>query len=200
MTLIIVTTVDRGITDGCFVYVTKQDVAGISLAQSSATLKINSTLSLKPIISPTNASNQTIIWSSGNENVAKVSDSGVITAIAAGTSGIMGRTVDGNYLVYCIVYVSEQVDSITLNQNSLKVKLGDPSVILSAKVMPENQKAKNVTWTSSNPMVANVDSNGKVTPTSGGTTTITATSVDDTTKKATCSVTVLQSATGVIIN
>ncbi|MBX4268101.1 Ig-like domain-containing protein [Clostridium estertheticum] len=200
MTLIIVTTVDRGITDACFVNVTKQDIAKMTLNKNSATLKIKSTLALKPDILPTNASNKTIIWSSGNEDVASVSDDGIVTAIKAGTAGIIGRSVEGNHLVYCIVYVPEQVDNIILNQNSLKFKLGDSSVNLSAVVMPENQKVKRVTWTSSNPMVANVDSNGRVTPTSGGTTTITATSMDDTTKKATCSVTVLQPATGVIIN
>ena len=190
MTLIVATTVDRGNTDGCVVNVTKQDVAGISLAQSSETLKIKSTLTLKPVISPTNASNQTIIWSSGNENVAKVSDAGVVTAIASGTSGIMGRTVDGNYLVYCIVYVPQVVDSITLSQNSIKYDLGDAAVTLSAKLMPDNLSIKEVTWTSSNYSIANVDSNGKVTPMSGGTATITVTSIYDKTKKATCSVTV----------
>ncbi|MBX4263958.1 Ig-like domain-containing protein [Clostridium estertheticum] len=200
VTLIIATTVDRGIMDACVVNVTKQDIAKMTLNKNSATLKIKSTLALKPDILPTNASNKTIIWSSGNEDVASVSDDGIVTAIKAGTAGIIGRSVEGNHLVYCIVYVPEQVDNIILNQNSLKFKLGDSSVNLSAVVMPENQKVKRVTWTSSNPMVANVDSNGRVTPTSGGTTTITATSMDDTTKKATCSVTVLQPTTGVIIN
>ncbi|MBU3158245.1 Ig-like domain-containing protein [Clostridium frigoris] len=200
VTLIVVTTVDRGIMDARLVFVTKQDITQITLAQNSATLKIKSTLVLKPYILPINASNQTIIWSSGNEGVASVSDKGIVTALSTGTAGIIGRSVEGNHLVYCIVYVPEQVDNIILNQSSLKFKLGDSSIILSAKVMPENQKVKHVTWTSSNPIVANVDSNGKVTPTSGGTTTITATSMDDTTKKATCSVTVLQPATGVIIN
>ncbi|MBW9170430.1 Ig-like domain-containing protein [Clostridium estertheticum] len=200
VTLIIATTVDRGIMDACVVNVTKQDIAKMTLNKNSATLKIKSTLALKPDILPTNASNKTIIWNSGNEDVASVSDDGIVTAIKAGTAGIIGRSVEGNHLVYCIVYVPEQVDNIILNQNSLKFKLGDSSVNLSAVVMPENQKVKRVTWTSSNPIVANVDSNGRVTPTSGGTTTITATSMDDTTKKATCSVTVLQPATGVIIN
>ena len=199
MTLIIVTTVDRGIMDACLVYVTKQDISEMTLTQNSATLKIKSTLTLKPDILPTNASNKTIIWSSGNSTVAKVSDAGVVTAIAPGTAGIIGRTVDGNYLTFCIVYVPEQVDSVTLSQSSIKFRLGDASVILLAKIMPENRIIKHVTWTSSNPIVAYVDSTGKVIPVSGGTTVITATSVDDTTKKATCSVTVEQPATGVII-
>ena len=199
MTLIIVTTVDRGIMDACLVFVTKQDISQMTLTQNSATLKIKSTLTLKPDILPTNASNKTIIWSSGNENVAKVSSMGVVTALTPGTSGIIGRSVEGNHLIYCIVYVPEQVDSVTLSQSSIKFRLGDASVILLAKIMPENRIIKHVTWTSSNPIVAYVDSSGKVIPVSGGTTVITATSVDDTTKKATCSVTVEQPATGVII-
>ncbi|MFT5872949.1 MAG: hypothetical protein ACI8WT_001890 [Clostridium sp.] len=199
MTLIVVTTVDRGIMDACLVYVVKQDISEMTLSQNSATLKINSTLTLKPDIRPTNASNKTIIWSSGNENIAKVSGEGVVTALAPGTAGIIGRTVEGNHLIYCIVYVPEQVDSVTLSQSSIKFRLGDASVILLAKIKPENLTVKHVRWTSSNPIVAYVDSSGKVTPVSGGTTVITATSVDDTTKKAACSVTVVQPATGVII-
>jgi len=200
MTLIIVTTVDRGIVDACLVNVTKLDMTEISLAQNSANLKIKSSLTLKPVILPENASNKTVIWSSGNEVVAKVSGDGVVTALSSGVAGIIGRTVDGNHIVYCIVYVPQQVDSITLSQSSIKYNLGDAALTILAKIMPENSSVKHVTWTSSNPIVANVDSNGKVTPISGGTTIITASSVDDTSKKATCSVTVLQPATGVIIS
>jgi len=200
MTVIVVKTMDGEYADVCIVNVTKKDVTGINLIQNQATLKIKSTLTLKPVITPLDASNKVVIWSSGNSTVAKVSDVGVVTAIAPGTAGIIGRTVDGNYLTFCIVYVPEQVDSVTISKNIIKFKLGDATITLLAKIMPENRIIKHVTWTSSNPIVAYVDSSGKVTPVSGGTTVITATSVDDTTKKATCSVTVVQPATGVIIN
>ena len=199
MTLIVVKTVDGGNIDSCIVNVKKQEVTGMSLNINGSTLKIGSSLTLKPVITPLDASNKSIIWSSGNETVAKVSEAGVVTAITPGTVGIIGRTMDGNYLVYCIVYVPEQVDSITLSQNSIKFRLGDAALTLLAKIMPDNSSVKRVTWTSSNPVVANVDSSGKVTPVSGGTTVITATSVDDPSKKVTCSVTVVQPATGVII-
>ena len=199
MTLIVVKTVDGGNVDSCIVNVKKQEVTGMSLNINGSTLKIGSSLTLKPVITPLDASNKSIIWSSGNETVAKVSEAGVVTAITPGTVGIIGRTMDGNYLVYCIVYVPEQVDSITLSQNSIKFRLGDAALTLLAKIMPDNSSVKRVTWTSSNPVVANVDSSGKVTPVSGGTTVITATSVDDPSKKVTCSVTVVQPATGVII-
>ena len=200
VSVIVVKTVDGGHADVCIVNVTKQGVTGISLNQNQSILKIKSTLTLTPIISPLDASNKAVIWSSGNENVATVSEEGVVTAVAAGTSGIIVKTVDGNYLTYCIIYVLEQVDSITLSQNSINLDVGGVAVTLYAKVMPDNLKVKDVTWASSNNSIANVDWKGKVTPVSGGTAVITATSNSDKTKQATCSVTVVQHATGVIIS
>ena len=98
--------------------------------------------------------------------------------------------MDGDHLIYCLIYVPEVIDSITLSQNSLKFNLGDAAVVLSAKIMPDNLSIKDIIWTSSNYGIANVDSKGKVTPKVGGNAVITATSVYDKTKKATCSVTV----------
>ena len=181
--LIVVRTVDGGHVDGCLVTVTENDLKEITLTPNIVTLKIKSTYTLKPNANPPDASNKTVIWSSGNENIANVSDAGTVTAIAAGTAGIIGRTVDGNHLIYCLVYVPEEINSITLSSNSLKFNLGDATVALSAKIMPDNISVKGITWTSSNYGIANVDSKGKVTPMSGGTAIITATSTYDKTKK-----------------
>ena len=58
---------------------------------------------------------------------------------------------------------------------------------ITATVKPDNATNKTVTWNSSDPSVATVDQNGKVTALLEGTTTITAKAGD---KTATCSVTV----------
>ncbi len=80
------------------------------------------------------------------------------------------------------------VTNVTLNKTSLTLTEGG-SETLTAKVDPENASNKAVSWTSSNPNVASVE-NGKVTAKTAGTAVITVASVADSTKKATCNVTV----------
>ena len=63
-------------------------------------------------------------------------------------------------------------------------------ITLTATVNPSNATDKSLTWKSSNPNVATVDSNGKVHAVAYGTAVISATSVQDPTKVAKCTVTV----------
>ncbi len=200
--LIKVQTVDGSCADACFVTVTKEDVTGITLKKYQATLKIGATVTISPVIAPTNASDKSVTYSSSNPSIANVSAAGVITATAVGNSTISVQTVDRGYttLFFVSVPATAVTTSITLNKSSLTFNnITDPSVTLTAVLRPNTLSVKTVMWTSSNSSVASVDSNGKVTPESGGTAVITATSLFDTTKKATCNVTVVQHATGVTI-
>ena len=79
------------------------------------------------------------------------------------------------------------VSSVSLNKTSLTLDIGDTET-LSAFVAPEDATNRSVIWTSSNTSVATVDGSGKVTAVSYGTVTITATSVSNASKKATCTV------------
>ncbi|MFA7032869.1 MAG: Ig-like domain-containing protein, partial [Bacilli bacterium] len=80
-------------------------VTGVSLNESSVTLNINDTVTLIATISPDNASNKNISWSSSNEEVATVID-GVVTAIKAGNAIITVTTSDGSFTDTCEVTVS----------------------------------------------------------------------------------------------
>lgn len=80
------------------------------------------------------------------------------------------------------------VTGVTVAPASLALTEGDSSM-LTATVAPDNATNKTVTWTSSNPAVATVDANGKITAVAAGTATITATT-EDGGKTATCAVTV----------
>ena len=199
--LIKVQAVDGVVSDFCFVTVTKQDVTGITLKKNGATLKIGGTTTISPVVAPTDASNKSVTYSSSNPSVANVTAAGVITATAIGNSIITVQTVDRGYTTLFFVSVPATPPNviITLNKSSLKFNVGDSPVTLSANVKPNNLTVKDVNWTSSNNKVASVDSKGNVTPESGGTAVITATSLFDTTKKATCNVTVVQHATGITI-
>lgn len=88
-------------TDGSNVYKTAkvtvtQDVTKIELDKTSATITAESTLCLQPAITPSNASNKTLTWSSSNTKVAQVSSDGVVTALQSGTAIITCTSTDGS--------------------------------------------------------------------------------------------------------
>lgn len=85
-------------------------------------------------------------------------------------------------------YNYTHVDSITLDKTTASIKKGETTT-LTATINPTNAFIKNVTWSSSNPSIATVDNNGKVTALAVGITNITVTTMDGN-KVATCALTV----------
>lgn len=77
------------------------------------------------------------------------------------------------------------VSSFLLNPESLTLEVGE-SITIVATFEPENATNKTLTWTSSDPSIATVDENGKVTAIEVGTATITAVSKDYNAKQAEC--------------
>ncbi|MGE5417064.1 MAG: Ig-like domain-containing protein [Acidobacteriota bacterium] len=168
-------------------------VTSVTLNQTSLSLNTGSTATLTATVAPSNATNKNVSWSSSNTGVATV-DNGIVTAVAAGTSTITVQTEDGGFTADCSVTVTSPnvpVTGLTLNKNGLMLTAGGQPVALQANVAPANATNKNVTWKSSNPKVATVDSNGVVKPIKQGFALITATT-QDAGFKAYCFVTVIK--------
>lgn len=145
-------------------------VTGISVNKTTLSLKTGETASLTATVSPSNATDKTVTWSSSSTKVATVSG-GKVTAVAAGTATITAKA--GNKTATCSVTVSNAtvaVTSISLSRTSLTLSSGDTAT-LTATVYPDNATDKNVVWTSDNEAVATVN-NGVVTAVSAGTTII----------------------------
>ena len=81
-------------------------VTGVSVSPTSATLNVGATKTLTATVSPSNASNKNVTWSSSNANVAKVSTGGVVTGVSAGSATITVKTADGNKTATCAVTVA----------------------------------------------------------------------------------------------
>ena len=165
----------------------------ISLNKTSATVTEGNTLQFTATVLPTNATNRTVTWTSSDEAVAEVDDTGLVTAVAPGEATITATTTDGtNLSANCDLTVQQNIvyaASISLNKTSANVTAGN-TLQLTATVLPTNTTNKTVTWTSSNTLVATVSSSGQVTAKSSGSATITATTTDGTNLSATCAVTV----------
>ena len=136
---------------------------------------------------------QELMWTSSDESVATVSQSGLVSAVAFGHAVITATTIDGTDLsASCDVTVLpvQQAESIQLNVTTAGLNEGS-TLQLTATVLPEECDIKTVIWASNNPSVATVDSNGLVTTHSVGTATITATTIDGSNLSTTCTVTLL---------
>ncbi|MBR2894205.1 MAG: S-layer homology domain-containing protein [Oscillospiraceae bacterium] len=82
-------------------------VQGVALNQNTITLTTTDTTeALIATVTPRNATNHTVNWTSSDPNVAMVSDTGVITAMSNGTATITVTTVDGNFSTSCEVTVN----------------------------------------------------------------------------------------------
>jgi len=169
-------------------------VTGVTLSSQSLTLNTGNTSTLTATVSPSNATNKNVTWSTSNSSVATVSSSGVVTAVGKGTANITVTTADGGYTATCSVTVNQPVTGVSLNVQSLALNTGDTST-LTATVSPSNANNKNVTWSTSNSSVATV-SNGVVTAVADGIATITVTTVDGG-YTATCQVTVTTPVTSI---
>ena len=110
----------------------------------------NQTVTLTATVTPSNATNKSVMWTSSNTDVATVSSTGVVTAVADGTATITATTADGtNLSATCEVTVAIPVPAtgITLNKTSHSFNAANQTVTLTATVTPTNATNKNVTWT-----------------------------------------------------
>ena len=105
------TTIDGGYTAICAVTVSGGDsptthVTGVSLNKTSMSLTSGNTGQLTATVSPSNATDKSVTWSSSSTSVATVSNSGLVTAVGAGTATITATTTDGGYTAECTVDVT----------------------------------------------------------------------------------------------
>ncbi len=168
-----------GVTATCPVTVTENPVTSVTLNRSTATLKATETVQLSGSVLPANASNKDLVWTTNDEHIATVSESGLVTAVAVGEVTITATSQSTpDISATCQVsVVPTPVASITLSQTSVSLKATE-TVSLTATVAPETATVKDVTWTSDNPKVATVDENGVITAVTAGEAVITVTATD----------------------
>ena len=188
-TTITATTNDAGRTASCKVTVTRA-VSAITLDKTEVSLFEGNSTTLKVTVAPDNASKKDLTWTSSDDKIATVDQTGKVTAVAPGEATITATAADGSGVTAtCKVTVTRPVSSIELNKTDLPLFAGD-SGTLTATVKPENAGKKDLTWTSSDDKIATVDQTGKVTAVAPGTATITAAATDGSGVTATCKVTV----------
>ena len=173
-------------------------VSGVALNKKVATVNVGKKVTVKATVTPANADNKTLVWTSSNTKIATVSN-GVVKGVKAGRVIITAKTTDGsNISATCTVTVKQPVTRISLSKKATMYT--GKKLTLKAKVNPANASNKALTWKSSNTKIAKVASNGVVTGVKAGTVKITATAKDGSRKSATCTVTVRQSVSKITLS
>ena len=169
-------------------------VTGVALDKTSLSFTaVNMTQKLGAVITPANATNKSVTWTSSNPSVATVSN-GTVTALAAGSTTITVTTADGGFTATCSVTVSsdpnQTVSALILTKASSSTK-EIPAFTVTAKYSDRTTEeiTSKVTWNSTDTAVATVAAGGTVTLVAAGKTEVTATYEKKESNKATVTVT-----------
>ena len=166
-------------------------VTEVGLNKTSTTLIEGETETLVATVMPENATDKSVVWESGNESAATVSQEGLVTAVGEGKATITVKTSDGGFSASCEVTVNKKVIAVTsvvLGNTELTLVEGEEEK-LAVAVTPENATDKSVVWESGNESVATVSQEGLVTAVGEGKATITV-KTNDGGFSASCEVTV----------
>lgn len=171
-------------------------VTEVGLNKTSTTLIEGETETLVATVMPENATDKSVVWESGNESAATVSQEGLVTAVGEGKATITVKTSDGGFSASCEVTVKKKVIAVTgvkLSAASMTLREGERGT-LTATVEPANATNKNVEWWTSDLDVVSVtstsgSSNGYVEARKAGKATVTV-KTEDGEFSASCEITV----------
>ena len=171
-------------------------VTEVGLNKTSTTLIEGETETLVATVMPENATDKSVVWESGNESAATVSQEGLVTAVGEGKATITVKTNDGGFSASCEVTVNKKVIAVTgvkLSAASMTLREGEKGT-LTATVEPANATNKNVEWWTSDLDVVSVTStlggsNGYVEARGAGKATVTV-KTEDGEFSASCEITV----------
>jgi len=184
-----VSAADERISDTSKITAESVPVTSVVLSKTKLSLTVEDTQRLTAAVMPRNATDKSVTWESTDPSVATVNSSGLISAKGEGKTTIIVKTNDGEKVDTCEVTVKAiHPTRVSLNKSSMILYQGGGMEKLIATVSPSNATDKSVTWESSDDDVAQVSSEGVITPVGLGTVTITVTTSNGKTDK--CKVTV----------
>lgn len=191
--VITATSEDGGKKATCKVVVSAKHipVSSVTLDKEEVSLILENKVTLTATVTPDNASNKTIVWTSSDESIATVKD-GEVTALKVGEAVITAKSADGDKKATCKVTVYAKpvpVTGVSLNKQKARVFIND-ELTLTATVAPEDATNKTLIWATSNALVATVK-NGVVKGISVGEADITV-KTEDGNHSATCKVSVTE--------
>lgn len=179
---ITVTTTDGSKTATCYVTVTAKtiEVNNVGLDKSEMEMVAGDSYQFTVTIKPDNASDKTLSWSSSDENVATVDNTGKVTAVSEGKVTITVKTSNPAQSASCDITVKAASIPVTgVNIDSWIINLGvNETAAIAYTIQPDDATNKEVTFSSDNTDVVAVDSEGTLVGVSSGSAKVTVTTVD----------------------
>lgn len=133
---------------------------------------------LTATISPANAYQKEIIWTSSDPRIATVDQEGNVTGVSSGNVTIAATSKDRGFFADIALSVVVRPKKITLDQTSIEMKKGEQAQ-LNAKISPIEAAGSPLSFTSTDTSIATVDTQGKITAVGVGTTNIVISSKDN---------------------
>ena len=159
-----------GISASTKIHVTPLKISQIEMSKEMSLLHSLSK-QIEVNIAPELADNKTLKWTSDNENIATVTQEGVVKGVNVGTTNITATAMDGSGVsATCKVTVNPV--TINLSTNTVNLQKGSEYVEQTATVLPENYEHKDVVWTTSGNGVTSVDKDGHITANKPGVDTL----------------------------
>lgn len=172
-------------------------VTGITLSNTAISVAKDATVTLTATVTPDDATDKTVKWTSADSSIATVESNGTVKGIKEGTTKIIATANGGTDVkaeaTVTVTATTEAVKTVTITESS-NVAKGETKQF-KAKVEPENATNKTVTWKSADEKIATVNSEGKVTGVAAGKVKITATCDG---KEATVEITVTDSTKNLV--
>ena len=193
-TITVTATDGSGKSASCAVIV-KQPVTGIQITPNGFTLVKGDVKDLKANVSPADADNPDVIWTSSNTNIAAVSSKGQVTAVNEGSCVITATCKDNASIsASCTIVVGTPVTSVALAPNRASMNTGE-TILITASVLPTNASNKGIIWSwESKDGASIILTNGAVKAMKAGTVTVTAKAADNSGKEAYCTITITGTA------
>jgi uncharacterized protein YjdB len=154
--------------DSCFVNVVGVPVEGLSLNVDSLDLTVHTDTTLIARITPPDATNDSIRWTSGDSTIIDIispeslknDTTCTVVANKSGGAYIYAQTFEGGFKDSCWVSVIVPVDSVVLDLLAIRINLKEDTVgLLKAKVYPDSATCKSpLTWVNKDERIARIDS------------------------------------------
>jgi uncharacterized protein YjdB len=164
----------------------------LTIRPSSINMEPGMTKELTSIITPSNATNQELDYTSNNPEIAVFDENGSVIGISAGTTEILVNTTDGSNLFFTIpVTIIVYCKTLIIQPKTVTI-LVDDTIRLNSAITPSNATNKKLTYTSDNPEIADIDNNGIISGNFPGTTNIIVDTTDGSNISVTIPVTILE--------
>ncbi len=184
------------VTDSCTFTVSRLTTS-VEVTPATGSIEVGQTSALTATVFPADASNKNVVWSSADTSIATVDEDGVVTGVGPGVVNITAVTESGAFQDSCQITVIRRVTGINITLATASIDTGNTNALV-CTVNPTDASNKKIIWSTSDPNIATVNSNGVVTGTGPGNATIYATTEDGSYSDS-CYVTVIRRAVGVDI-